>query len=208
MLCLVRWFHYTNLELILYRILVKENCYIFASISEKWTDNYMSIGKADQILNFKYQSNEFVLVTLFCSCESSAFLFINIFTSNCSSPSDLFHFSYTSTGEEVVRVFHHYDAKELCWLLNVLLCLLLRSRSVIYYFSSKICYSKPCCWYAMSNPLELVTFGDIPCAISCVSVHEIILFRITKRGKIFIDLCRNSFVSCISFHREKIGQFL
>lgn len=149
-----------------------------------------------------------MIATLLCSCESSAFLFVNIFTSNCSSPPDLFPLSYTSTGEEVVFELHHCDAQELSKLLNVTSCLLLRSQSVTCYFHSKTCCSKPCCWYSMSKPLELVTFGDIPCAISCISVHEIILLRITRRGKTFIDLYRNSFGSCISYHREKIRQFL
>lgn len=68
----MKLFHYTNLELIFYKIL-QLNCYGFASISEKWAQNFMSIGKADQVLNFKYQLDKFVID---CSTHVNLLAFI------------------------------------------------------------------------------------------------------------------------------------
>lgn len=138
MLSLVRLFHYTNFKLIFYKILVKENCNVFTSISEKWTQNCMSIGKAEEILHFKYQLDSFVIVTLLYSCESSG-----LYLSASSHLIALLHqicslsiYSFTSTVEEVVFNLHHYDGQELSWLLNVTSFILLQSQSVIFSFSS------------------------------------------------------------------------
>lgn len=133
---LVRLFHYTNFKLIFFKILVKENSYVFASMSEKWTQNCMSISKADKILNFKCQLGSFVIITLLYSCESPG-----LYLSTSSHLIALLHqicslsiLSFTSTVEEVVFNLHHCDGQELSWLFNVTSFLLLRSQSIIFYY--------------------------------------------------------------------------